>query len=372
MSEDKKPDLIRTNSSMREGPVIPGKEGYYRILHARDWGKVLFPSGNPEGAELSKFELEGIQLNPGFNKIPHELWSPYLELCFFMCPDAEKLSPRFHDGQLEVQVCLLRDLKTMTKWKIVVPRQVVSGVSVKAELAENIDLVTGEKYHQFPPVGWVHAGSAHSHNTMNAFFSSTDDRSDSTVPGLHLVIGSIDHKTGDYSHEASVVIRRTRKTVELEDVVDIVSTAETTRIDFHPDVIDYIDTVVSANRKFFLKSEEKEKEEKASLFDGISLTSKDGKSDSSVPDFLDENGNLTAFFNSLDLTNSDLFDSDSFFPFDDDIESILNHSLDSGHTLNDIVQSVFRANFKRSKELSSDEDALEDELEDVTSVEEDS
>lgn len=340
MSKDKKEDLVRVSSSMKEGPLVQAKDGYYRILHAKDWGKILIPSDNPDGTDLSDFELNGIQINPDFPKIPVDLWAPYIELCFFMCPEGKKLNNKFHDSQLEVQVCLLRDVATKTKWKIVVPKQEVSGVSVKAELAENIDIATGEKYHQFPPPGWVHAGSSHSHNTMEAFFSSTDDKSELTIPGLHIVVGAINHKTHVYEYEPSVVLRKTRKEVELDQVVDIKAGEDIPQIDFHPDVIDYIDTVVSANRKLYKNKEEEKKEE----------TPKEIKvpSDlSGIEEYMDENGDINPMLYSLDETNSDFFDDISYFPFDDDIELIVNHSMDSGFTFNDIVQSLFRARRKR-------------------------
>lgn len=343
-------DLVRVSSSMREGPIVRGKDGYYRILHARDWGKILIPSENPEGVVLSDFELEGIQINPDFPKIPAELWSPYIELCFFMCPEGKKLNTKFHESQLEVQVCLLRDAETRTKWKIVVPKQQVSGVSVKAELAENIDIVTGEKYKQFPPHGWVHAGSSHSHNTMDSFFSSIDDKSELTIPGLHIVIGSINHSTHTYSYESSVVLRKTRKVVELEEVLNIELAKNIPLIDFHPDVIDYIDTVVSANRKLYKNKEEEEKkrsEEKSTSTVDLSDINM------SLDEFMDEEGKISSFLYSLDESNSDLFDGVSGYPFDDEVEEIVNESLDAGFSFNDIIQSLFKARKKRRDEGSS-------------------
>lgn len=334
-------DLVRTTSSMREGPVVQGKDGYYRVLHAKDWGKILIPSNNPEGVEITEAQFDEIQLNPDFPRIPGELWSHYIELCFFMCPDGRKLNSKFHDSQLEVQVCLLRDMETRTKWKIVVPKQTVSGVSVKSELAENIDIVTGEKYHQFPPPGWVHAGSSHSHNTMDAFFSSVDDKSELTVPGLHIVVGAINHTTGCYRYEASVVLRKSRKEVEFKKVVD---DSKMSQLDFHPDVIDYIDTVVSANRKLYKKENEKKKDEEVAT-----TGNKPGEME-----LLDEDGKIAPFLFSLDESNSDLFDENSYFPYDDDIETLVSHCLDTGYSFNDIVMSLVRAKRKYEKDESED------------------
>ena len=166
------------------------KHGCFKIYKSRDWGKYLVPISDPNGSEVTPEEVSGIQLIDPFPKLPKDLWARYIALCFYMCPSG-KLHTRFHDSQYEVQVCLLRDNATRTKWKIVVPKQTVSGVSVKSVLANNVDIETGEEYTQFPPEGWVHAGSSHSHNTMQAFFSYTDDKSELTVPGLHIVVGNI-------------------------------------------------------------------------------------------------------------------------------------------------------------------------------------
>lgn len=242
-----------TNSSIKRSDKVIRSldQGCYKIYQSAAWGKYLVPVKDPEGVKLSKFEREGIQLNKDFPKIPSDVWSRYISLCFYMCPpDSKKVSMAMHDSQLEVQVCLLRDEATLTKWKIVVPKQVVSGVRVKADLTKCIDIETGEQYKQFPPQGWLHAGSSHSHNTMDAFFSSTDDKSELTVPGLHIVVGNIDHKKREYSYRASVVLQKIRKEVDLDDVVE----ADPEGLEFHPDVLTYIDTVLSSNKKLLTES----------------------------------------------------------------------------------------------------------------------
>ena len=236
---------------------------------------------------------------------------------------------------------MLRDNATRTKWKIVVPKQTVSGVSVKSVLANNVDIETGEKYTQFPPEGWVHAGSSHSHNTMQAFFSSTDDKSELTVPGLHIVVGAINHKKNEYSYKASIVAQKLRKEVEIEDVVDI----EPEDLPFHKNILDYITPVVTANKKLYKiynkKGPKLNSHQGAWLSGtsggddwlemmGIRISTKSDSSDivtpqglvskatseaagaiikdCSTPLLIDENGDPTPFFNSLDKTNSDLFD----------------------------------------------------------------
>lgn len=226
------------------------KHGCFKFQSSTAWGKFLQPAEDPEGVALTKFERTGIQLIKDFPKVPPELWSRIIGLYFYMCPPAETLSASYHDSQLEVQVCFLRDVETKQKWKVVVPKQTVSGISVKSELNQCIDIATGEKYDQFPPPGWLHAGSSHSHNTMDAFFSSIDDKSELTVPGLHIVVGNIDHDKLEYSYQASVVLRKMRKDIELEQAVAVNSGLE---LEFHEDVLDYINTVITANTELYSK-----------------------------------------------------------------------------------------------------------------------
>jgi len=259
------PEIVRGASSIKQDSrlIRSTDNGCYKIFESSAWGRYLVPVDDPDGVKLSKFERNGIQLKKEFPKIPSDLWSRYISLCFYMCPEGKKLNSTYHDSQLEVQVCLLRDEETLSKWKIVVPKQVVSGVSVKAELAKCIDIETGEKYEQFPPPGWLHAGSSHSHNTMDSFFSSTDDKSELTVPGLHIVVGNIDHKKKEYTYRASVVLQKLRKDVELDDVVE----ADPEALEFHEDVLAYIKTVVSANKKLYDDLKSKKKSDKSDKVD---------------------------------------------------------------------------------------------------------
>lgn len=325
----KKPEMVRGSSSIKRGTRIirSTDHGCYKIFESSAWGKYLVPVDDPEGVKLSKFERTGIQLKKSFPKIPVELWSRYISLCFYMCPEGKQLSSSFHDSQLEVQVCLLRDTDTLSKWKIVVPKQIVSGVSVKAELAKCIDIETGERYEQFPPPGWVHAGSSHSHNTMDAFFSATDDKSELTVPGLHIVVGNIDHKKKEYTYRASVVLQKLRKEVDLDDVVD----AEPGIFEFHQDVLEYIQTVVSANKKLYedIKSKKKKK--------GASTTSmKDATEDNPL---LDDSEAFANFMQNLDVTDMEDFEAGDFF-IDEEIAATVDEWIEQGVPPEIILRSV--------------------------------
>lgn len=154
-------------------------------------------------------------------------------------------TPSFSSEQLEVSALLCRKMDDLSQWMILIPKQQVSHASVSAETAQSIDLETGEAHTTFPPLGWLHAGSTHSHNTMSAFFSSTDDRSELTVPGLHIVVGSIKKDEDSYEAKASVVLRQCRKMVDIKDVVD---TEFDETVTFHANVLECISTFSSTTK----------------------------------------------------------------------------------------------------------------------------
>jgi len=285
-------------------------QGAFKISGSKAWGRFLAKVPDPEGTSIPKKTISNFVLNPDFPKIPTELWSRYVSLCFYMCPaSAKRLSKTDHDSQLEVQVCLLRDQATLTKWKMVVPKQVVTGTHVEADLRQSVDLETGEEYTMFPPMGWLHAGTSHSHNTMSAFFSSTDDTSELSVPGLHIVVGSIDHKKMEYEYIASIVLQKNRKSV---DLFEVVNTEPVPDVPFHDKVLDYISIVVETNKNRY-------KGASSSYVGGSNYVEGSGYGRSSwLTDHSgfsaepmkveDDDGKLNGFFRFLDRSNSDLFD----------------------------------------------------------------
>lgn len=270
--------------------VIRTDKGCFEFFTSRAWGTVLVPVIDPEAHKVTFDEINAIKLIENFPKIPKELWARWISLCFHFCPDKPRYSSSTwsptihkswdhkgqvweyhkyvkgvrtrvseaeyedyakskksgstsssscgsHSGDLEVSMLLCRKADDLSQWRILIPKQTVTGGSVNADLSETIDIETGEKFDAFPPVGWVHAGSSHSHNTMAAFFSSIDDKSELTVPGLHIVVGRIDKKDMTYEHKSSIVLRQMRKKIELFDVVDAESVSDVT---FHADVLEYI------------------------------------------------------------------------------------------------------------------------------------
>lgn len=84
-------------------------------------------------------------------------------------------------------VLLYLDKETGKKWKGIVPKQKVGPASV------NYTAPTIEDKENFPDVeNYFQAGSIHSHASMGACFSTTDDKDDLNFDGVHIVVGNFD------------------------------------------------------------------------------------------------------------------------------------------------------------------------------------
>lgn len=143
--ENKEPTILRTPS-----------DGCYEVYEGY-WGSYLRPCFDPEAnAEISKENLKHFELNPNIHKIPSDLWARWVKLCFHF---VDKVT-----SSVEVSVRFLRSAEDPSKYRCLVPKQVVSGASVRVDsFDESIDIETGEKLTQYPPDGWIPVGSSHSH-----------------------------------------------------------------------------------------------------------------------------------------------------------------------------------------------------------------
>ena len=188
------------------------RDGCWQV-QSNSWGQFLAPAVDPDAdTVITKEQLEGFELHPDTPKIPTELWSKWVNLCIELC--------RRGTGDLEVSCRLLRHVDDPTKYRICVPVQKVTSVSVRVESFDKaVDIETGELIEQWPPEGWRPCGSSHSHNTMDAFFSGTDDKYELGDPGLHIVVGKINTQTGDHELCASVTANMRRFLIDPEDVL---------------------------------------------------------------------------------------------------------------------------------------------------------
>lgn len=209
--------------------VIRSKtKGAFKLNCNSAWGSYLTPIEDPE-AQVDDADTRKFELIEGFPKIPASLWSRIVNLYF----DYAKF------GNLEVQVVLLRDLETKTRWKVIVPEQDVTGGSVRSEFTKCVDIETGKEYTYPEDLDeeWGHAGSSHSHNTMKlATFSGTDDTNELGVPGAHILVSSIDLKAKTYVITASVVQGKKRFIVPYTQMLE----SNPVSVAYHPKVKEYI------------------------------------------------------------------------------------------------------------------------------------
>lgn len=205
------------------------REGCFRRVESKAWGYHLCKVDDPLST-VEKIE-KTFELQKDFPKIPSNLWSALVSLYFNYA--------KFKS--LEVSVLLLRKEEDLSQWKIVVPKQEVTRTSVRADnFNDCCDLLTGEEYTSFPPQGYLHCGSSHTHSTMKlSTFSSTDDENELTLPGLHILISNIDLQKNTYVTTASIVLRKERYILNSESVVDF-SSISSNDCFYHPNVKAYI------------------------------------------------------------------------------------------------------------------------------------
>jgi len=90
-------------------------------------------------------------------------------------------------------------------WRFIAPEQTVTG---------------GSAHWTSPgpaPNGWFLAGSFHSHGSMSAFHSGTDDSDELGWDGVHVTVGKINSPRPEYA--ASIVMGGRRHEVEIDDLV---------------------------------------------------------------------------------------------------------------------------------------------------------
>ena len=203
------------------------RDGCWEIK-SNNWGRYLAPTTDPNAdTVITKEQLEGFELHDDTAPIPADLWWRWIQLCFEMTKRGT--------GDLEVSCRLLQN--DAGEYRIVVPVQKVTGVSVRVDTFDRaVDIATGEVVQQWPPEGWHPVGSSHSHNTMDSFFSGTDDKYELGDPGLHIVVGNIDFLAGDYTMKASVTSNFRRFYVEPMLVVD----SKQAEVTYHPAVLNVI------------------------------------------------------------------------------------------------------------------------------------
>lgn len=209
------------------------------------WGTILIPGTDPAVPPMPDGITEAMRLH-GQTRLPAALWSRVLSLYrHVLAWGAQGDGP---DSTTEVSVAFLRgDGRTRNRdaWRVLVPQQNVGGAYVTTNYdLPLVDIETGETVQGMPRAvadGWAHIGTSHSHGNFGAFYSGTDDRSELSQPGMHIVVGNL--RPDRYETVASVVRRGTRyesvlgaeglRDMVLADLVDANPTPDT----FHPNVM---------------------------------------------------------------------------------------------------------------------------------------
>lgn len=307
------------------------------------WGSYLRMTDDPEAnVEITEDHLKKFELKENIHKIPPELWSRWVKLCFYFVdkvPDS-----------VEVSIRILRKEDNPSEYRFLVPEQKVSGASVRVDNFDKaIDIETGEEIEQYPPAGWIPVGSSHSHNTMQAFFSGIDDKYELDDPGIHLVIGSIDTKNMKYTIASSVVGSRRRFEVSYDKLVDATPVEGIT---FHPKVLDYVDWTTPTQ---FLN-----KNTKTSLITvPTKWTKKESKSTKSKFDSMEHWG-----WSSDDNYSDPFYWNSSFF---DGTDEVNGSEIKIWHIF-DAINDFTSTNYNNLSRLMSLKDELYDAISDLEVV----
>lgn len=193
-----------------------------RLEHSKAWGDSYV-------TERTDASVPPFALAQDFPRLPGHIHAAWVQLALATCDGSAKSV----DAGSEVGIVLARDAATLRQWRAFCPRQSVGGAHVALRMDALCDLLTGEAFDGLPE-GWLHAGTSHSHNTMPAFFSSTDNEDELPLPGLHYVLGKLDGPT--YAWAASIVRHRQRYILDdIRSVVDVEGSGT-----FHPSCLDYI------------------------------------------------------------------------------------------------------------------------------------
>lgn len=103
--------------------------------------------------EIPDEALKAFELHDEPPRIPAELWSAWIKLCFHFVKSL---------NAVEVGCRILRHTEDHSQWRILIPEQVVCGGSVQVETCDGaIDLITGEVVPIYPPEGWQPMGTSH-------------------------------------------------------------------------------------------------------------------------------------------------------------------------------------------------------------------
>jgi proteasome lid subunit RPN8/RPN11 len=128
-----------------------------------------------------------------------------------------------YDKHKSESVVLLYHSFSQKRWIWAVPEQEVASASVNYKMTDKARFVFGKGVMEALPEGYVMIGSVHSHASMSAFASGTDNHDECAFDGFHITVGNMDK---DFSYHARLIMSGMKRDVPLNQVVeDMANTA---------------------------------------------------------------------------------------------------------------------------------------------------
>ena len=118
----------------------------------------------------------------------------------------------------EVNVLLYYNTGT-GEWLWTVPEQTVSGASVHYKINEKMKIINAEgEIIKNIPESFKMLGSIHSHGSMSAFHSGTDDSDEFNFDGLHITIGDFDSLR---SYSLRWIVSGEEITIDFDEAIEV-------------------------------------------------------------------------------------------------------------------------------------------------------
>ena len=184
--------------------------------------------------DIKEEDTREVSFNENRKKLPADLWSAIIHLYIDIC--------KKFNGEVRVELCKHR---ITNEWKVLVPKQQISGASVtKQDLRNTVDILTGEKFNLSDPAfvtNWYQFGTSHSHGSIPMdTFSETDDKEELFREGPHLLVSHIkflENNKVTYVPTGSIVWDNERTYVDIYEIVDIDPTVD---VMYHPNCLNQI------------------------------------------------------------------------------------------------------------------------------------
>jgi hypothetical protein len=152
---------------------------------------------------------ETVEINSSIPKLKHGMMKNIIS--FF--------ADVYEEHKSEAVVLLYLNMEG-SRWGFLVPSQTVSGASAKYDMKKTLFCTDDSEVVSVVPAGYRQMGSIHSHASMSAFHSGTDDKDEFSFDGLHVTVGGLDEKKQSFACRWIAAGQEVK--VQLEDIVDTV------------------------------------------------------------------------------------------------------------------------------------------------------